>query len=331
MASPHGKSLVRTALITAPLIGAAMATPLFIVSNLEFLYFWVMISAVTMLVTISWTLNILVLKFRQKFGRFPWLQIFMVSGAMILVSVAMERIIQPELPEELNRLPLVRFVNVLVVNTIIYVIIDLRVLSESRAKLAEENAQLRFRNLETQYLLLREQVNPHFLFNALGTAKSLVRRDQALAENYIIRLSDFLRASLENAPDLVLVRDELKLVRNYVELQQMRFRDALRFEISLDEAMMAKELPFFALLTLVENAVKHNSMSAENPLLITLNAAEGWIVVKNNHQTKSPREAKSGSGLNNLRERCRMLGYGQVEVNPSANFFEVRIKPGKNS
>ena len=242
---------------------------------------------------------------------------------MISVSMVILKVLHGQLPPQAERLAMIRYVNAFAVNTIIYVLIDLRMLSETKARLVEENAQLRMTGLETQYQILKDQVNPHFLFNALGTIKSLARRDPALTEAYIIRLSDFLRVTLQEARDHVTLSDELRLVRDYIELQKMRFHSALDFECAAEVSAAEFKLPYFSLLTLVENAVKHNSMTVEAPLRIRITRVGDRITVWNNRQSKSMHAAGNGSGLSNLQHRCRILGHGEIDIQESATEYSV--------
>ncbi len=242
---------------------------------------------------------------------------------MIALSFLVYAFAYDLLPVEAERLAMIRYVNAFAVNAIIYILIHMRLLSQTQSRLVEENAQLRMSGLETQYQILKDQVNPHFLFNALGTAKSLARRDPALTEAYIIRLSDFLRATLQNGRDLVPLHEELRLVRDFVELQQMRFQEALVFTCAPEVQQAPFQLPYFSLLTLVENAVKHNAMTTDAPLRIEITRAGARISVRNNRQIKALQGPSNGTGLDNLRKRCRILGLGEIDVQDSPTAFVV--------
>jgi two-component system, LytTR family, sensor kinase len=308
------RSLWKTAFLTAPLLAIALASPIVIASGLPMEDAWPIFPAGLVLCMIAWSLNIGFLRFRERLGWWKWIQIFILGGCMIGLSFFVIYLLEPVMPPQGARLSAMRFVNAFALNAIIYALIDLRLLSESKARLAAENAQLRLSSLETQYQMLKDQVNPHFLFNALGTARSLARRDPALTEAYIIRLSDFLRVTLQDGRDRVSLTEELKLVRDYVELQKMRFHDALVFESDPQLQAAPFQLPFFSLLTLVENAVKHNTMTAESPLHIRVSLAGKRISVWNNLQAKALQSPSNGSGLSNLRRRCMILGHGELTI-----------------
>jgi two-component system, LytTR family, sensor kinase len=317
------RSLWKTALLTAPILALGLASPIFIASGLSVEYAWPILPGGFILCMIAWTLNIGFLRFRERLGWWKWVQIFIIGGLMIGLSFGVIHFIHPLMPPQGDRLSAIRYVNAFALNAIIYALIDLRLLSESKARLAEENAQLRLSSLETQYQMLKDQVNPHFLFNALGTARALARRDPALTEAYIIRLSDFLRVTLQDGRDRVTLAEELKLVRDYVELQKMRFHDALIFESDPDLGAAQFQLPFFSLLTLVENAVKHNMMTAESPLRIRISLAGRRITVWNNLQIKALHSPSNSSGLSNLQRRCAILGHGEIAIAKTESDFSV--------
>jgi two-component system, LytTR family, sensor kinase len=318
------RSLFRTALLTTPLLTVGFVGPIFIAAEFALEFIWIIFPGVIGICMVAWTLNIGFLRFRERLGRWKWLQVFILGGFMIGISFVMYALFGQYLPPLASRLSGIRFVNAFAINAIIYVIIDLRLLSETKTRLVEENAQLRLSSLETQYQILKDQVNPHFLFNALGTARSLVRRDPAATEAYIIRLSDFLRATLQDVKDHVTLAEELRLVRDYIELQRMRFREALDFQCTVAEDSC--RLPYFSLLTLVENAVKHNAMTPESPLRIRITRTGDHITVWNNRQSKALHLPSNGSGLTNLQKRCQVLGHGDIEVVEERETFAVTLK-----
>lgn len=320
------RSLVKTALLTIPLLAVGFVGPIFIAAGLEARLLLLVLPAVFGICTVAWALNLAFLRLRHRLGRWRWLQIFIIGGSMIGLSGVMALLFHDNLPPQAERLTAIRYVNAFAVNAIIYVIIDLRLLSETKARLAEENAQLRLSQVETQYQALKDQLNPHFLFNALGTARALARRDPALTEAYLIRLSDFLRVTLQDPPDHVPLETELKLVRDYVELQQMRFQEALVFDCAPDLTAAPYKVPFFALLTLVENAVKHNAMRTEAPLHIRVTRTGDRIHVWNNRQAKALHSPTNGSGLPNLQKRCRILGHGELRIDAAEDHFEVSFQ-----
>ncbi len=156
---------------------------------------------------------------------------------------------------------------------------------------------------------LRNQVNPHFLFNALNTLSSLVHRDADAADEFIQRLAKVYRYLLEHAEqDLVPLCTELAFVESYIFLLKTRFKEALHVNISIDEALEEYMLPPMTLQMLIENAVKHNIVSPTKPLTIEISSdSQGCVIVKNTLQERSEKDASSSVGLANVASRYEFL------------------------
>ncbi|WP_343673360.1 histidine kinase [Chitinophaga sp.] len=209
----------------------------------------------------------------------------------------------------------------------VYIISVVILLNRSKKKLDIENEQLKFANLQSRYEVLHNQLNPHFLFNSIGTAKALIRKDPAIADEYLVKLSSFLRLGLEKKrSDTITVKEELALCADYIALQQMRFDTALQFDAQIDEKFLNYYVPYFAILILVENAVKHNTMTEDEPLKISVTHHDTVLQVTNNIQPRFLLEASSKTGLQNLKERYRLLYNETVTVNNDGETFSVSIK-----
>ncbi|SHN46008.1 sensor histidine kinase [Chitinophaga sp. CF418] len=191
-----------------------------------------------------------------------------------------------------------------------------------------ENARLKFANTEAINQLLRQQIHPHFLFNALNTLKALIRRHPEKAEEYLIHLSDFLRASISKGhKNIISLRDEIKLSVDYLEMQKMRAGEALKFSIDIDQqALSNRWLPAFSLQPLLENAIKHNVLTNEDPLYLDVIQEGDYLKVMNNLQVKHQTEASTGSGLMNLSERYKMLTGEDILIEDDGRTFTVKIK-----
>lgn len=191
-----------------------------------------------------------------------------------------------------------------------------------------ENARLKFANTEAINQLLRQQIHPHFLFNALNTLKSLIRRHPDKAEEYLIHLSDFLRASISKGHrNIISLRDEIKLSVDYLEMQKMRAGEALKFSIDIDQQASGNRwLPAFSLQPLLENAIKHNVLTSEAPLYLDVIQEGDYLKVVNNLQVKHQTEVSTGSGLMNLSERYKMLTGEDILIEDDGRTFTVKIK-----
>ncbi|MBD1423502.1 sensor histidine kinase [Sphingobacterium chuzhouense] len=176
--------------------------------------------------------------------------------------------------------------------------------------------------------MLRQQVQPHFLFNALSSLKSLIKKDSAKAESYLLQLSDYLRGSFMTSEDgLATVQQELKLCEDYLSMQKLRFNEAIQFDIQVSENVQQDLLPIFSLQPLVDNALKHNFYTIDHPLFITIREQGGWIVVSNNVCLRKPSMGDNNNyGLNNLKERFSYYLQDSVIINENGTTFEVRLK-----
>ncbi len=196
-----------------------------------------------------------------------------------------------------------------------------------REQLEYENALLKAKNIETTYLQLRQQVNPHFLFNALNTLKTLIKRQPDKAEMYLVKLSGFLRKSIQtDIEPIITINEELVFCSDYVELQKTRFGEAIHLTINIPENMQQGCVPVFSIQQLLENAIKHNALTIEAPLKVQIRYENQWIIVSNNTQKKMAVGKTTGSGLANLSERYRLLSGDEVIIKSDEHHFSVSIK-----
>jgi sensor histidine kinase YesM len=176
-----------------------------------------------------------------------------------------------------------------------------------------------------RYEALKNQINPHFLFNSLNALTNLVYEDQDKAANFIKQLSEVYRYVLDSREkELVPIADELHFVDSYLYLQQIRFGENLHVKInlSLTKGLIAP----LALQLLLENAIKHNIVSVDDPLHISVFEEDGFICVENNLQKKSqPLESSTGLGLDNIRSRYRFLTDKEVVIVETEEKFLVKI------
>jgi two-component system LytT family sensor kinase len=193
-----------------------------------------------------------------------------------------------------------------------------------RTQNEREIAQLRTANAETTNQLLRQQVQPHFLFNALNVLKTLIRKDPDQAQVYLLRLSDFLRTSFtQNKKSTSTLIEEIKICQDYLTMQKMRFGEALHIDMSIPPEFHDAKLPFFSLQPLVENAIKHNQLTEESPLYIRIWVEDGLLHVRNNLQRKWSVEDSTGNGLQNLSERYHLLTGKSLRVEDDGTYFMV--------
>lgn len=190
---------------------------------------------------------------------------------------------------------------------------------------AIEAERLKTERVASQYESLKNQVNPHFLFNSLNALTSLVYEDQKQAAKFIKKLADVYRYVLDNQQkEVVPLRDELQFVNAYIFLQKIRFEDNLQVDIQVSESD-TMILPL-SLQMLVENAIKHNIVSDEQPLSIRI-YSDGpvTLVIENTLQPKTSHEYSSGLGLKNIQSRYAHLSGREVEIQDGPDRFVVRL------
>jgi len=217
----------------------------------------------------------------------------------------------------------------LIIYAFIYLIQNFIVHQYEKNRIEMELLKLQSINTETINQLLRQQIQPHFLFNALNILKSLIKKYPHTAEAYLMRLSDFLRASVvRNTSGLATVKEELKLCDDYMEMQRIRFGEALEYSVEVADTddCLKDTLPFFALQALLENAIKHNELTKVHPLKISIKRVGDFIFVSNNLQPKKTIEQSTGSGLANLRERYKMLSGDDIAIETNEVYFSVGVK-----
>lgn len=181
-------------------------------------------------------------------------------------------------------------------------------------------------NVRAQLQNLKNQVNPHFLFNNLSVLSSLVYKDQDKAAEFIHQLSKVYRYLLDNQQkELVSLRTEMEFIDAYLFLLKIRFDKNLNTEVQLDETAMNLCLPPMALQVLVENGIKHNEVSDEHPLSIRIRVKETDLIVSNTLQRRARPEASSGTGLSNLIARYRYFTDRPVQVREQSGNFEVSL------
>jgi sensor histidine kinase YesM len=184
-----------------------------------------------------------------------------------------------------------------------------------------ENEQQHKDSISRELENLKSGLNPHFLFNSLSSLMILVKRDAAKAGDFALSLSHLYRYLLEcQNTDLVSLKDELDFAENYVFLQQIRFKDKLFVTFSLPEESHKMKVPPISLQTLVENAIKHNQISKDNPLHVKVYIKRDMLVIENNLSQLKSNVKTTRKGHNNLISRYKLLS------NKTCNFYKTEDK-----
>jgi sensor histidine kinase YesM len=183
----------------------------------------------------------------------------------------------------------------------------------------KEKAQL-------QYHHLKNQVNPHFLFNALTSLDALVKTDAELASNYIGHLSRVFRYVLEQKENTVVsIATELQFLHHYLSIQQIRFGEAFQVNITLTEEEKEMRIVVTTLQMLIDNAIKHNEIQQRNPLLVRIFVTGDWLVVENHKIDKQLMETSTRQGLKQLTDLYRYLSSNSVIIEDTHSTFSVKV------
>lgn len=185
--------------------------------------------------------------------------------------------------------------------------------------------KLKVEMLAYKYESLRNQINPHFLFNSLNVLSDLVYDDQAIAVKFIQQMSDLFRYVLDSRDkELVPLRDELEFIRSYTYMLKTRFEEKLKIEIDVDPNTDDYIVPM-SLQLLIENAVKHNEVSEAFPLRISIRKNADSLEVENNVQSKNAGDDSKKTGLKNITQQYAFFSGRPIKIITSDERFLVRL------
>ncbi len=191
-------------------------------------------------------------------------------------------------------------------------------------------SELKMERLEKElanyrYSTLKNQVNPHFLFNSLNVLTDLVHEDADLSEKYIQQLSKIYRYILESANHrIVPLSEEVTFIESYTFLLKIRFGEKLKINMDVD-ALKKEYIVPVAIQMLVENAVKHNQITRDSPMEINIFKKDHRIFVQNRYQPKVKRKYSTGTGLLNLEQQFKELSNEAMEISQKNDFFTVSV------
>ena len=191
---------------------------------------------------------------------------------------------------------------------------------QSKAQLLEKEKTL------VMYEGLKQHLNPHFLFNSLTSLSGLIQSDQKMAGDFLEQMSGIYRYILKNRDsETVFLSEEIKFVTYYIQLQQTRFKKGLEVNVKIDGDYYHRKIAPVTLQNLVENAMKHNIIDIESPLVIELYCEDEYLVVQNNLQKKGFVETSNRQGLANMQSLYKYLTSRIIIINEDQNKFSVKI------
>ena len=341
------KKLIKIGFAAVPLLAISALLPVFFQPNPSIGSMSKGLLVVPVIILLLWVMNVLLVKVFEKSKRqlfryvtsvlltflIPFLFFSVFSPTDIVGEPPPQTVmhvphtfeVHSRPPFALNSRPIIPLFIVQMNNALILFIIALIILRENEKKVISENAQLKLMNLEAQQQQLKQQIHPHFLFNSLNNLKSLIKKHPDEAEEYLIKLSSFLRVNINsNTQNLIPLEDEMLICSDYLSIQKVRFKNSLQYTIELPKEIYIDKVPVFAIQCLLENAIKHNALTDSEPLKIKINyLPDNKISVINNIQAKQVNDSSTGMGLKNLTERYKLMTDKIIEIKRTDNRFEV--------
>lgn len=188
------------------------------------------------------------------------------------------------------------------------------------------NRNLQKENAILQYRQLKSQINPHFLFNSLNVLISTINKDQEAAVKYTKKLSAVYRYVLtQDLQDTVTVMEEMHFINNYIDILRSCFNKGLEVKINITSEDMLRSIHPMSLQLLVENAVKHNSLLPDDPLVINISTNHSSLIVSNNLKPRMSHPGESGIGLKNLSKKYKLIAGTDISVLKENNTFTVKL------
>lgn len=320
------KKIIKLALILSPIISILITGPIFAVSQIPKELYIVVFSVVCVLVFIIWNIHILLIRFINKTWILEWPRIFISAFITVLILLLATQFFSAPVSIFIKQFTLMRIINGLMINTIIFIIIDLVLSKEKERELHFQNADLKYISLETEYKLLKSQLDPHFIFNSLETIKYLSAHSPEKFFFFIDNLSEYIRACIQINKEQVLLKEEIELLQAYVRLQSIRFENKFSFINNVTVPTHEYVLPFFSLILLFENALKHNMLSSEKVIEIKLYNDTEYLIIENTLFPKESISNSTGIGIENLKKRYMLYFNEEIVQNKTNKIFQIKLK-----
>lgn len=207
---------------------------------------------------------------------------------------------------------------------IYYYILFYQKVAEDKKNDEIEIERLKQLQLEAKIVSLKEQLSPHFLFNTLNTLSTLTKEKEA--RQLITELANVYRYVLQyKNKEVVQLRQELEFIRSYWYVLEMRFGHSIDLAVSLSDDLLQSFIPPLTLQLLLENAVKHNIISAKKPLIVTIYSDGQTLFVDNTYQPRTSELPSTGEGLSNITQQYQLLFGQKIEINQGAETFRVSL------
>lgn len=270
----------------------------------------------------SWAIN------RYNIRQYQlWLILLALLGGMVWLSPYLSRLQRWWFRDYLNyhTYATLQYVKDLVILVVTFLFSMIIYLMKQNHVAVVGMQELDLERLQNRYTALKNQTDPHFLFNSLNTLMGLIGRDDEKAAEYVEELAAVFRHTMR---DKVVVRlsEELELVKSYLYLMCLRYYDGLKVEWGIEEDYLDYYVIPSGVQILVENAIKHNIASSKLPLTISIRTEEGRLVVENPLQLRErAASSSSGVGLDNLMEQYRLVFGKDIDIVSRGGTFRVSL------
>ena len=275
--------------------------------------------------------NIIFIRYRERltknmslFMKAIVLTLFILTVS-ILETILISETASVEATEFWRAFPSLFLTSLLAQTTVYCVVFMANYALTVRSKMQAERGKANM--AQYRYMKLKQQVNPHFLFNSLNILDCLVCDEKSEeASTYIHKLAGIYRYMIKSEDEeLVPLRDELEFVQQYIDLLQIRFPEGFKVELDVPEDLMSRYVLPCSLQLLIENATKHNAVRSATPLTIRLKADENHVCVSNNIVPKFGKVESTGLGLKYLRQQYLDLSGKRIEIIHTENEFRVTL------
>ncbi len=250
-----------------------------------------------------------------------------VTLALFFLGMALMDYVLPEITRSINRLNIIALgIGAFFAN----MVLGLGFIANHFFNRWQENlvrtSVLEKEKVQVQLDTLKNQISPHFLFNSLSSLDSLIDDNPVLARQFLQQLSKVFRYVLQHKDKaMVPLETELAFIENYISLLHTRFDGTFRVQCTVDDDMRERQIVPVTLQILIENAIKHNTISEARPLTVTISTKDGYLAVSNPVQHKRQVETANGQGLENLNLLYSYLDSRSVEVAEKDGVFRVRV------
>jgi len=193
-------------------------------------------------------------------------------------------------------------------------------------KQKEISHRLEKEKLSSELNALKTHIDPHFLFNSFNVLSGLIDENPSKAQDFLSGLSRIYRYVLEQRnEDTCKLEEEIAFAKRYLDLQKTRFEEGIQIRSDISANHLEKEIPSLTLQLLLENAIKHNAFDKENPLIIEMDIVGENLIVKNNVRARNKAAVSNGVGLQNIKDRYKLLSGKEVHIKSQQNEFIVKL------